>query len=47
MSGRLVSEILDVWQPFAATVLIAEILGMCIKILQFCCTRIAGRGEGA
>lgn len=27
--------------------LIAEILGMCIKILKFCSTRISGRGEGA
>ena len=30
-----------------AAVLTAEILGVCIKILKFCSTRISGRGEGA
>lgn len=47
MSGRLVSEALDVEQPFVAAVLNAEILNMCIKILKFCFPKILGRGGGA
>lgn len=41
ISGRLMAKILDVQQPFVASVLIAEILGMCIKPLKICSTKIS------